>query len=132
MSTVKPSAEAALRVTPADTARMLEQTPADAFPAVFATARMIGLMELAAARAMHPLLQPGELSVGVEVAVRHTAATPIGATVRAVATFLRQEGKLYRFHLEAFDDAGSIGAGEHTRAVVRTDRLEAGAARRAP
>jgi predicted thioesterase len=99
---------------------------------VFATSRMIALMELAAARAMRKLLEPGQLSVGVSLAVEHRAATPIGGRVRALATYLRPEGKLHRFKVEAFDDAGSIGEGEHVRAIVATERLLAGAAKRKP
>jgi predicted thioesterase len=91
---------------------------------------MIALMELAAAKVLRPLLKPGELSVGVTVDIRHTAATPVGGRVRAVATYVGPEGKLHRFHVEAFDDAGPIGAGHHTRAIITAERLEAGAARR--
>lgn len=122
--------EAGLVVQHADTAEALALSPEDVFPPVFATSRMIALMELAAARAMKPLLQDGQLSVGVSLTVKHTAATPVGCRVRAVATYLGPEGKLYRFKVEAFDEAGSIGEGEHTRAVVATDRLLAGAERR--
>src|SRR6266446_5938209 len=43
--------------------------PRDNFPAVFATTRTIALMELAGARILHPLLQPGEMSVGAHVDV---------------------------------------------------------------
>ena len=124
------SAEASLIVQASDTATMLAVRPDDRFPEVFATSRMIALMELAAARAMRALLQPGQLSVGVGLNVRHTAATPIGCTVRAVATFLRNEGKLLLFKVEAFDEAGAIGEGEHTRAVIDAERLMSGAARR--
>ncbi|MEQ1802822.1 MAG: hotdog domain-containing protein [Gammaproteobacteria bacterium] len=124
------SAEASFTVQSGDTARALSISPEDAFPEVFATSRMIALMELAAARVMKAALQAGELSVGVSLNVRHTAPTPVGATVRAVATYLGPEGKLYRFRVEAFDEAGSIGEGEHVRAIVATERLVAGAARR--
>jgi predicted thioesterase len=123
-------AEASLVVQASDTATMLAVRPDDGFPEVFATSRMIALMELAAARAMRGLLQPGHLSVGVDLNVRHTAATPVGCTVRAVATYLRTEGKLLHFKVEAFDDAGAIGEGEHTRAVIDTERLMSGAERR--
>jgi len=61
---------------------------------------------------------------------RMIAATPVGSRVRAVATYLRTEAKLIHFNVEAFDEAGSIGVGEHARAIVDTDRLLAGAARR--
>jgi predicted thioesterase len=124
------TAEAALVVRESDTARHIALTAGDAFPEVFATARMIALMEIAAARALRPLLGAGQLSVGVSLHVRHTAATPVGSRVRAVATYLRTESKLLHFRVEAFDDAGSIGVGEHARAIVDAARLEAGAARR--
>lgn len=124
------TADAGFTVLAADTASALSISPGDEFPAVFATSRMIALMELAAARLMKPGLKEGELSVGVSLDVRHTAPTPVGARVRAVATYLGPEGKLYRFRVEAFDEAGSIGEGEHVRAIVATERLLAGAARR--
>jgi fluoroacetyl-CoA thioesterase len=126
------SAEATLTVAQSDTAEAVAISGDDAFPAVFATSRMIALIEVAAARAMRPLLEPGQLSVGVALSVEHRAATPVGGHVRAVATYLRPEGKLYRFKVEAFDDAGAIGGGEHTRAIVATERLLAGAAKRRP
>ena len=124
------SAEADFIVTPSDTARNLALTSSDAFPEVFATSRMIALMELAAARAMRPLLGEGQLSVGVSLNVKHTAATPVGSSVRAVATYLRTENKLMHFRVEAFDDAGSIGIGEHSRAIIDSARLLSGAERR--
>jgi fluoroacetyl-CoA thioesterase len=124
------SAEASLVVLPADTAEALRLEDGDAFPAVFATSRMVALMEVAAARLLRPLLKMGELSVGVSIDVKHGAATPVGCRVRAVATYLGQEGKLHRFRVEAFDDAGPIGSGEHLRAIVATERLVTGARRR--
>jgi fluoroacetyl-CoA thioesterase len=124
------SAEAGNVVTPQDTARHIALAPTDSFPEVFATSRMIALMELAAARAMAPLLGEGQLSVGVSISVRHTAATPVGSRVRAVATYLHTEAKLLHFRVEAFDEAGLIGVGDHTRAVIDTARLLSGAERR--
>src|SRR5262245_45700030 len=117
--TTERSAEAAFRVELADTAEALAISAEDVFPAVFATSRMIALMELAAARCMRPMLADGELSVGVGIDVKHKAATPIGSIVRAVATCHTFDGKLYHFRLEAFDEAGSIGEGTHTRAIIK-------------
>ena len=124
--------QAEMVVQPSDTAKVLALSSEDSFPEVFATSRMIALMELAAARAMRPALKPGQLSVGVSLNVKHTAATPVGGKVRAVATFERHDGKLFLFKVEAFDDAGPIGCGEHSRAVIDTERLLQGAARRGP
>ena len=124
------SHEARFTVQPRDSAQAFEMAREDSFPNVFATARMVAFMEIAATRLMRPLLEPGQHSVGVSVSITHTAPTPIGGTVRTVATYLGQDGKLFRFKVEAFDDAGPIGDGEHSRAIVSTSRLLAGAAKR--
>lgn len=121
---------ATLTVQQSDTAEALSLSPGDSFLPVFATSRMIALMELAAARVLQTALQEGELSVGVSLNVRHTAATLVGSSVTAKATYLRPEGKLFSFRVEAFDEGGMIGEGEHVRAIVSIERLMAGAARR--
>ena len=46
---------------------------------VLSTPAMIKLLELAARDALRPYLESGEESVGVEVEISHTAATPIGS-----------------------------------------------------
>jgi fluoroacetyl-CoA thioesterase len=133
-ATIDPGAHAGVtwRVSEADLASAIGVGMSDVFPGVLATARMIALMEVAAARVMRPLLAEGELSVGVTVDVTHSAATPPGATVLVTARFLRQEGKIYVFEVWAEDDGGEIGRGVHKRAIVSSERLEIGAARRCP
>jgi predicted thioesterase len=111
-------------------ASALSSEPGEAYPAVFATTQMIALMELAAGRVLKPHLAEGELSVGVVVDVRHTAATLPGATATAHARYLGREGKLYRFEVWAEDPGGEVGRGTHSRAIVLTERLLQGAARR--
>ncbi len=122
--------EAAFIATDRDMASSLAVSAEDNFPEVFATSRMIALMELAGARLMKKILEPQQLSVGVGVFVKHLAATPNNTEVRAIATFLGMEGKLFKFRVEAFDTAGKIGEGEHTRAIIDEARLLAGARKR--
>jgi fluoroacetyl-CoA thioesterase len=122
--------EATRVVQPHDTAKHLFDHTAESFPEVLATATMVAMMELAAARVLLPLLAPGQLSVGVGVDVKHLAATPVGMQVRAVATYLGPEGKLHRFQVQLFDDGGLAGEGTHTRAIIDEARLVAGAANR--
>ena len=74
--------------------------------------------------------KPGELSVGVTVEVKHTAATPVGAWVEAEATFRTQDGKLYVFEVVARDPGGEVMRGVHKRAIVSEERLMEGAAKR--
>ncbi len=121
-----------LTVRPSDLATIVNLEPTDGFPPVFATSRMIALMEVAAARVLRPHLAEGQTSVGVAVDVVHTAATPPGATAAATAKLVGKEGKLFVFEVTANDDAGEIGRGTHKRAIVATERLVSGAARRAP
>ena len=119
-----------LVVGPQDLASSISNEHGDAFPAVLATARMVALMETAAARVMQPLLGPGELSVGVTVDITHTAPTPAGVLVTATAQFSGREGKLFVFEISAHDEGGTIGRGSHKRAIVETERLQYAAAKR--
>ncbi len=119
-----------LVVAASDLASALRLGPEDAFPPVLATARMVALMELAAARVLRPFLGPGELSVGVTVDVTHSAATPEGARVTATARYVGREGKLHRFEVVARDGGGEIGRATHRRALVTSERLVASSRRR--
>lgn len=102
----------------------------DLFPSVFATPKMIALMELASARVLEPHLTAGQRSVGCDVEATHCAATAVGAVVQAVARCVGGDGKLFVFQVVASDGAGVIGRMRHTRAVIDRDRLEARAGRR--
>ena len=123
---------AELVVQQSDCASDLEvgNAPDEKFPAVFATTRMIALMEMAGARVLKPLLQGGEMSVGVTVDIVHSAATPLGAKVAASATYRGREGKLFVFDVVAHDPGGEIGRGTHKRAIISRERLLSGAAKR--
>ena len=98
---------------------------------VFATPMMIGLMEMAAAKAVQPHLGDGETTVGTMVSVSHLAATPRGMTVRATARLEQADGRRLVFHVEAFDDKEKIGEGTHERAVVQLEKFLARAGRKA-
>ena len=124
------TATAELVVGPADLASSISNEHGDAFPAVLATARMVALMETAAARVMQSLLAAGELSVGVTVDIIHIAPTPPGVLVTATARYTGREGMLFVFEISARDQGGEIGRGSHKRAIVETERLQRTAAKR--
>jgi len=121
---------ATLIVGPQDLASSIASVTGDSFPPVFATARMVALMEVAASRVLVPLLGPGELSVGVTVDINHTAPTPLGAEVTATARYHSREGKLFLFEVSCADKGGEVGRGWHKRAIVSSERLQSGAAKR--
>ncbi len=93
-------------------------------PEVFGTPFMIYLMEVAASNAIRHHLPKGSVSVGYEVNVKHTAATPVGRSVTATATLTGVNGRLVTFSVEAHDGVSQIGAGTHVRAVVDQARFE--------
>ena len=90
-------------------------------PMVYATPMMILEMEMASGDAINPYLQPGWITVGTEVDIRHLAATPLGATVRTTARVIAVERRVIRFEVEAFDDKRRIGEGRHARGLVNVE-----------
>jgi fluoroacetyl-CoA thioesterase len=90
-------------------------------PMVFATPMMILEMELTSADAIKSGLEPGWVTVGTEVDIRHLSATPVGATVRTTARVIAVERRLIRFEVESFDDKRRIGEGRHARGLVNVE-----------
>jgi fluoroacetyl-CoA thioesterase len=90
-------------------------------PMVYATPMMILEMELASADAIKPCLEPGWITVGTEVDIRHLSATPVGAIVRTTARVIAVERRVIRFEVEAFDDKRRIGEGRHARSLVNVE-----------
>lgn len=90
---------------------------------VLSTPSLIGLMENAAHSAVQRLLPPDQTTVGIQVDMRHLAATPLGDQVRARAELVEVEGRVLRFRIEAFDSKEKIGEGTHARMVVDPARL---------
>ena len=90
---------------------------------VFSTPSMINLMEHAARQALQPHLDPGEESVGVDVQITHSAATPPRNEVTAVATVTAIDKNVVSFEVVAKDRWGEIGRGTHRRAVIETTKF---------
>ena len=91
---------------------------------VLGTPVMINLIEAAALAAVERLLPPGHQSLGIDLDVRHFAATPIGMRVRATAELIAVEGRTLSFRVEARDDLEPIGDGTHQRVVVNVARFD--------
>jgi len=121
MDTLRPglTGEKETTVTEALTAKHLGSGGID----VYATPAMIALMEAAAVAAIDPLLPEGQVSVGVAVAVRHLAATPLGHRIRARAEVTAVEGRQVTLAVQAWDARELIGEGTHTRVVVDAARF---------
>jgi predicted thioesterase len=92
--------------------------------AVLATPVMINLIEAAALAAVEHLLPSGHQSLGIQLDVSHTAATPIGLRVTATAEVTRIEGRTISFRVAARDELETIGGGTHRRVVVSVSRFD--------
>ena len=91
----------------------------DGMPAVLSTPNLIGLLERTARQALQPFLEADERSVGIEIELRHLAATPLGQQVTCTARVIHVEGNKIGFQLEARDQRELIARGLHKRAVIR-------------
>ena len=90
---------------------------------VYATPCMAALMEGAACEAIAGCLKEGQTTVGTALNIAHTSATPVGMEVRAEAEVTAVEGKVITFAVRAFDEAGEIGSGTHTRVIVNSQKF---------
>jgi len=96
---------------------------------VYATPRLISDIEFACRNLLIEHCDPGEDSVGVEIALKHLAATLLGSTVEITVSVTEVEGRRIVFEVAAKDELEQISAGTHTRFVVdlakRIERLKA-------
>jgi predicted thioesterase len=85
---------------------------------------MINLIEAAALAAVEHLLPARHQSLGIQLDISHTAATPIGLRVIATAEVSRVEGRSISFRVTARDEFETIGGGTHRRVVVSVARFD--------
>lgn len=90
---------------------------------VYATPCMVALMEGAACNAIEEAIPEGKTSVGIELAITHISATPVGLEVRAEAEVTAVEGSIITFTVTAFDESGKIGEGTHKRAMISSQKF---------
>ena len=97
---------------------------------VLATPYMIAFMEQAASELCDKFVPEGISTVGTAVNIEHLAATSVGAPVKVIATLTAFDGRKAEFNVEAYDNAGLIGKGTHTRFTIKIDSFMAKAADR--
>ena len=90
---------------------------------VLATPALVGLFEGTAVRAIKDHLEPGQVTVGTHVDIRHLKATPVGDTVTLTAEVIEVDGRRIRFHVKAEDSQGVAGEGTHERMLVDLERF---------
>jgi fluoroacetyl-CoA thioesterase len=93
----------------------------DGMPTILSTPNLINLLERTARQTLAPFLDTDERSVGIEVEVKHLAATPIGQPVTCTAKVISTDGRQIGFQIEARDQHEIVAKGLHKRAVIQVD-----------
>ena len=101
---------------------------------VYATPRLVGDIEYTCRDLLLAHLDPGEDSVGVEIALKHLAPSLPGMTVEIGVSVTAVAGRKVGFEVVARDELDEISRGTHVRFVVEAaktiERLQAKAAKR--
>ncbi|AKA71368.1 thioesterase family protein [Clostridium scatologenes] len=90
---------------------------------VFSTPSMIALMENTSKSCVDLHLPFGYTTVGIEVNVKHIKASSIGMKIRCEASLVKVDKKKLVFNVEAWDEKGKIGEGNHTRCIVNSEEF---------
>jgi fluoroacetyl-CoA thioesterase len=101
---------------------------------VYGTPFLVRDIEQTCRQVLLQYTDPGEDSVGMEIAVRHLAPTLLGMDVEITAKVTAIDGRKIAFEVTAKDELEPISAATHTRFVVDKaktyERLKAKAAKR--
>ena len=93
-------------------------------PDVFSTPALGALVEKTAAEWIGQHLSAGQMTVGAQIVINHTAATPEGLTVTATVRLAAVDGRKLDFDWTATDGIDEVGNGTHQRFVVDRARFE--------
>ena len=90
---------------------------------VLSTPRLIQLLEAAAIEAIQDFVPTDQLSLGIEVRVRHLSATPLGMKVTANALLKEVDKNRLLFLVDAYDEKEKVAEGEHERVLVFKEKF---------
>ncbi len=93
-------------------------------PDVFSTPALGALVERTAAEWIESYLEPEQMTVGAQIVINHTAATPEGMPITATVTVAAVDGRRIDFTWTATDGVDEVGNGTHQRFVVDRARFE--------
>ncbi|MGV8905139.1 MAG: thioesterase family protein [Acetobacterium sp.] len=121
MATLKPetSYEQYFMVTNEDTALAM----GSGGEKVLATPRLVAWMENTAFQALEKVMEPGQTTVGTEMRIKHSAASPIGMKVTIKGKLVAREKRSLTIELTAWDNIEKIGEAVHQRYIVDQDRF---------
>ena len=90
---------------------------------VYATPMVIALMEKAASELAEKFIAEDYTTVGTAVSIEQIAATAEGVEVSAEAELISHNGRSFEFYVTAYDNAGIIAKGTHSRFAVNAEKF---------
>lgn len=92
-------------------------------PMVAATPYLVAIAEMACARLIQDLLEPGQITVGTRVVIDHLGASKVGAELLLKTALVNREKNRFRFSVEIEDGPRTVAKVEHERAAVSLERI---------
>jgi fluoroacetyl-CoA thioesterase len=93
-------------------------------PQVLATGFLVGLIEWTCIQAVKVHIDwPKEQTVGIQIRMAHTAATPPGFTVTVKTRLVQIDGKRLTFEFSASDGVDEICKGTHERFIINAEKF---------
>ena len=92
-------------------------------PDVFSTPALGALIERTAASWLARNIDDGQMSVGTQIVINHTGATPPGLVVEVQTKVVGVDGRRVDFEWTASDGVEQVGNGTHQRFVVDSERF---------
>ncbi|MFO7790396.1 MAG: thioesterase family protein [Bacteroidota bacterium] len=89
----------------------------------FATPAMVAFMENTCLQSIEPHLPDTHSSVGIKISVTHEKATPVGMQVFCISRLIEIDRKRLVFEVEARDEQGIIGRGQHQRFIIDKEKF---------
>lgn len=90
---------------------------------VFTTPILCEWSEEAAVLAVQDQIDPGMITLGTRIDLKHLVATPIGMMVKVTATLKEIDERKLIFAVEAFDEKEKISECTHERFIVNKSRF---------
>jgi fluoroacetyl-CoA thioesterase len=93
-------------------------------PKVLATGFLVGLIEWTCIQSVNPHIDwPDEQTVGTQMTIAHTAATPPGFQVTVRVRLVKIEGRLLVYEFDATDGVDAVCKGTHERFVINAAKF---------
>jgi len=90
---------------------------------VLSTPALVGFLEKTCNDLLLDFLDEYEVSVGIEICIKHLKPTKIGDTIKCIAKITEVNKNKITFYIEAYDSFNKISEGYHKRAIVEKEKF---------